>query len=227
MIALHPTEPLVAVASYFSKIVQVRDLRTGAVVKALTMDQGGYFVAWHPQGHTLAVSETGTGEIRFFDKETYRDLHEKGPPGIGIRFFFSHDGDYLATYGWVGDVDLFEVATWRHLMRVPNAPTKTHLRFSADGRRLAGIFGEGRAGPWKVGVGDVWRQVAMGQDMGNSPSTLSLSHDGRLMATCLAGKIGLLDVRTGASLGSLPMGDDHLRFLAFEHARAVAWSRVT
>src|SRR5262249_55964484 len=53
-VRLHPTGPFVAVNSYLHRLVQVRDLRTGAVVARFEppwRGNGGF--AWAPDGRTL------------------------------------------------------------------------------------------------------------------------------------------------------------------------------
>src|SRR5207237_761508 len=118
VIALHPTEPLVAVASYFTKVVQVRDLRTEKVIKSLDMQASGFHVAWHPEGHTLAVSD---GEnIRLFDRTTFQHQRSFGSAGTGgARLFFNHSGDQLAVTGWDGFVRLYDIATGHLSFQVP------------------------------------------------------------------------------------------------------------
>src|SRR5262249_38668270 len=55
-IALHPTELVVAVCSYFTPVVQVRDLQSGEVVASLPQGSNPGGVAWHPDGRTLAIA---------------------------------------------------------------------------------------------------------------------------------------------------------------------------
>src|SRR5262249_14603272 len=62
-IALHPSQELIAVCSYFSRTVQVRDLNTGRLVAGLTRAVGSGTCAWALDGRTLAVSGWNSGDI--------------------------------------------------------------------------------------------------------------------------------------------------------------------
>ncbi len=70
-IALHPTEPLVAVSSYFGNhVVQLRDLRTGEVVASLPQSDGVTAAVWNRDGQYLAVGLDHAKPIRLYDLAT-------------------------------------------------------------------------------------------------------------------------------------------------------------
>jgi tRNA A-37 threonylcarbamoyl transferase component Bud32 len=115
VISLHPTEPLVAAASYFAKIVQVRKLENGAVVASLDMPKGGYSVAWHPAGHLLAASDGDGTTIHLFDHDTFHEQSRIQSGGEGSRLFFNHTGDMIAACDWAYHVSLIDVVSGRPL----------------------------------------------------------------------------------------------------------------
>src|SRR5262249_53538931 len=116
-IALHPTEPLVAVSSYDARVVQIRDVRTGKVVASLPQTAGVTHTAWRPDGQTLAVGYPDPPLIRLYDRITlqpYRTLE-----GGGVNFTFNQAGDRLAGHDWPWAVDLFDVDTGQRLFAIP------------------------------------------------------------------------------------------------------------
>jgi WD40 repeat protein len=220
VIALHPTEPLVAAASYFARNVQVRDVRAGKVVKSLEMPHSGSHVAWHPAGNTLAASD-GDGEghaLHLFDLAPFR-RRTIGPTGGGARVFFSPDGNHLAVHDWGRSVRLFEVATGQMLFRIPYTQPIDFLCFHQDDRRLAGFTERGRLGIWQVGDSREYRTlVRQPPHEGAIYHQASISADGRLLAVAMTGGVGLWDLETGTFLNLLPLQsrDDYLSFVLFE-----------
>jgi WD40 repeat protein/Tfp pilus assembly protein PilF len=219
VIALHPTEPLVAAASYYAKDVQVRDVRTGKVVKSLEMPHSGSHVAWHPAGHTLAASD-GDGEghaLYLFDLATFRS-RTIGPTGGGARVFFSPDGNHLAVHDWSRSVRLFEVATGQLRFRIPYTQPIDLLCFHQDGRRLAGFTERGRLGIWQVGDSREYRTlVRQPPHEGAFYGQASISADGQLLAVATTGGVGFWDLETGRFLDLLPLHSRDLsHFVLFE-----------
>ena len=219
-IALHPTEPLVAVAAYSAKVVKIRDFRTGEVIKSLDLSSSGFSVAWHPQGHTLAVG--GGGVIRLFDRATFAcRMTFAANAGGGERLFFNHTGDRLATYGWNGALHLYDAITGQLLFRVPNARPMIALRFDRDDRRLAGSVEGDRLGIWQVGDGRECRTLVR-QSMSADKTYLgaSVSPDNRLLAVCVGDGVSVWDLDSGNELGFLPL--KRPRFAHFEPAPRAA-----
>ena len=215
-IALHPTEPLIAVAAYSAKVVKIRDFRTGEVIKSLDLSSSGFSVAWHPEGHTLAVG--GSGVIRLFDRATFAcRMTFAGNSGGGERLYFNHAGDRLATYGWNGAVHLYDAITGQLLFRVANARSMIALRFDRDDRRLAGSIEGDRLGIWQVGDGRECRTLVR-QSMSGDKAYLgaSVSADSKLLAVCVGDGVSLWGLDSGNELGFLPL--KRPRFTHFESA---------
>jgi len=214
-IALHPSEPLVAVAAYTAKVVKIRDFRTGEVIKSLDLpSSSGFHVAWHPKGHSLAVS--GGGVIRLFDRETFAcRLTFAGNVGGGERLYFNHAGDRLATYGWNHAIQLYDVATGHVVFRVPNAKPIFALRFDQDDRRLAGFIEGNRLGTWQVADGREYRTLVRRSAPGEGAYFgASVSPDSKLLAVSMSDGVGLWDLDSGKELEFLPL--KRTRFVHFE-----------
>jgi len=214
-IALHPSEPLVAVASYLARVVKIRDFSTGEVIKSLDIpSSGGFHVAWHPKGHTLAVS--GGGVIRLFDRATFAcRLTIAASGGGGERLYFNHAGDRLATFGWNCAVQLYDVATGQVLFRLPNARPIFALRFDRDDRRLAGFIEGDRLGIWQVGDGREYRTLVRRSIPGDGTYLgASVSPDSKLLTVSMADGVGLWELDSGRELEFLPL--KQTRFVHFE-----------
>jgi eukaryotic-like serine/threonine-protein kinase len=219
-IALHPTEPLIAVAAYSAKVVKIRDFRTGEVIKSLDLPSSGFSVAWHPQGHTLAVG--GGDVIRLFDRATFAcRMTFAGNTGGGERLYFNHAGDRLATYGWNGAVHLYDAITGHLLFRALSARPMFALRFSRDDRRLAGSIESDRLGIWQVGDGRECRTLVR-QSMSGDKAYLnaSVSPDNKLLAVCVGDGVSVWDLNLGNELQFLPLRRP--RFAHFEPAPRAA-----
>jgi serine/threonine protein kinase/WD40 repeat protein len=199
---LHPSEPWVAVASYFGKVVQVRDWTTGAIIKTIEMPEACSHVAWHPAGF-LAASEGDGPNIQVFDRTTFERQKKLGPISGGSYIYFNHSGDRLAVIGWDASLRLFDFGTDQLLVQLPYTPT-VRLRFSADDRRLAGFIRDGELGIWEIADGREYRTLThhTGRQTGDSAA---VSPDGRLLAANLTDGIGIWDLAAGAKLAFVPV----------------------
>ncbi len=111
VIALHPTEPLIAVGSYFNPILQLRDVRTGQVTASIPVPSGVNGLAWRRDGQKLAVTLTDVLQIRLYDRanwQLYQTLFSRQNP---TTVTFNQAGDRLAVYGWSYQTDLFDAET--------------------------------------------------------------------------------------------------------------------
>jgi serine/threonine protein kinase/WD40 repeat protein len=209
-IALHPTEPLVAVCSYFNRVVQIRDVRTGEVVASLPQSTGTTHTAWHPDGQTLAVAAADGGLVRLYDRITlqpYRTLEVAGSDGL--RIAFNHAGDRLAVAGWSAAMELYDIGTGRKLLKT--VPVVGPRRFSLDDQYLAGALQDGKIGIWQVGDGRECRTLvhpALPDKLNSGFMSLSPHRDGRLLAAGMTDGLGLWDLATGNELAFVPMNGE-------------------
>lgn len=216
-IALHPTEPFVAVGSYLARVVKVRNYRTGALVQTLNLgDATAFHVAWHPDGHTLAVSSSDA--IRLFDRDTFMcRLTFAAAGGGGERLYFNHSGDRLASYGWNSAVHLYDAASGKLLCTASNARSIIGLRFSKDDRLLAGFLEGNQLGFWQVGDGREYRTLArQAGARGGAYLGASVSVDNQLLAVCMSDGVALWDLASGNELEFLPL--KRACFVQFEPA---------
>jgi serine/threonine protein kinase/WD40 repeat protein len=227
-IALHPTEPLVAVASYFGPVVQVRDVQTGTVLASLPQPARALSVAWHPDGRTLAIGYE-SHHIRLYDRTTwrasgtvfktvlpYRTL-ETGAVVTSIAF--DPAGDRLAMLGgWVGILELFDVGTGQKLMA---ASKWSACRFSQDGLRLAGAVQSGKLGIWQVAGGQEFRTLERTVLHSRERYLAAAVHpEGRLLAVAKADGVGLWDLASGSQVAFIQAAGPNNRVL-FEQSGAL------
>jgi WD40 repeat protein len=212
-IAIHPFLPLVAAVSYSSPLLQVRDLKNGAVLLSPTLPwPRSAECVWSPDGRLLAVSEGDAGRIQLYTFEAVpltlrftRTLQGAGTGGT--RICFNPAGDRLAMRGWNGKVHLFEVHTGRLLFSTPSllsAGSNVLLRFDPSGRRLAGArVGEQqqRIGLWSVADGREYRVLGRPRpEVGVRAGRPAIHPGGRLAAQRVPDGLVLFDLETGREL---------------------------
>jgi serine/threonine protein kinase/tetratricopeptide (TPR) repeat protein/WD40 repeat protein len=204
-IALHPTEPVVAVSSYFGPVVQLRDLRTGLVVASLPPPARPTGVAWSPDGRTLAVGYVESNVVHLYDRTTLQPYRTLEGAGAGVDLTFNHAGDRLATTAWGGAVALFDVGTGQKLFTTTVGSSTR--RFSRDDRRLAGAVQDGKVGIWQVGDSRENRTLVRKDLPAKINYHLAAIHpDGRLLAVSMGDGFGLWDLATGSELAFIARG---------------------
>jgi serine/threonine protein kinase len=155
---LHPTQPLIALFSYFDNCLQLRDLRTGEVRAEVNRPQGFVHAAWSPDGRTLAVGSGDDERVFVFDRRLNR-VRRLVTWDHGVQVAFNHAGDRLVSTGWQGRFQLWDVFTGRLLFTAPGAFGMPTLRFSRDDRWLAGAISGRQLGIWRVGAGRDYRTL--------------------------------------------------------------------
>jgi WD40 repeat protein len=221
VIALHPTEHLVAVASYWGPVVQVRDVRTGEVLASLPQPARAASVAWHPDGRTLAIGYD-SHHIRLYDRATWQPYRTLETGAVVTSIEFDARGDRLAMGGgWVGIVELFDVGTGQRLMAsLPSSAWYT-LRFSRDGLRLGGGVKGGKLGLWQIAGGQEFRTLERYVLHTMEKYFVAAVHpEGRLLAVAKRDGVGLWDLATGSQLEFIPGGGPNNRVL-FEPSGAL------
>jgi WD40 repeat protein len=219
---LHPTEPVVACCSYFSRTLQIRNLESGAVLFSLTLPWtagGTGRCAWSPDGRTLAVPDGNGGPIHLYRFDVVaRSLHltraVSEPPsncgGLAVRL--NPLGDRLVGRGWGGTIHLFDVPTGRWLFSSLSLPglDKESTRFDPSGTRLAAArvgAREERIGLWSVADGREYRAVVHdGPGQTNGP--LAIHPGGRLVAQAFPDGVALFDLETNreVAFAATPLG---------------------
>jgi WD40 repeat protein len=214
----HPTEPLLAGFSYFSRVVEVYDLQTGAVVASATSTwpNGNGRGDWSPDGRTLLVPEADGTRIQeyAFDASppALRPLRTlEGRPYQGAPCLTFHPtGERFVTRGWTGTVHLFDAGSGQRLLKTPPSgwTDGIELHFDRTGQRLAAARVEDtndRIGVWSYASGLEYRSlVATG--WAERPFGPAVHPRSRLAALGRADGVALFDLEAGRELAhvSLP-----------------------
>ncbi len=216
---LHPTEPFAATYSYWHKLLQVRDLRTGEVCVELKLPwRGSGICAWSPDGHSLAAADGDSGLVHLYAFDpAHPNLHLasmlKAPGSGGTSVHFNPAGDRLATRGWNDVVHLFDVVNGQLLFstRPTRSSSWAELQFDPSGGRLAAA----RVGPQRQQLGvwsvaDAREYLALlhsGQGRHYPESLHAVHPGGRLVAFSLTDGLALFDLQSGCEQAFVPIAE--------------------
>ena len=203
MFALHPTEPLVAVASYTDQVLQLRDLGSGKVLASESQVDRPLALAWHPDGRTLAVG-TNRRQICLYDRRTWQVYRTLETDFFPTSMAFDAVGDCLAANEYGLNMELLRVATGERLMKAPSTPSV--CRFNRDGLRLAGGVQHGTLGIWRVAGSQEFRTLARSKPFPPNGYYIdvALHPDGRMLACAMTDGFGLWNLENGAEIGFIP-----------------------
>lgn len=160
-VALHPTEPLVAVWSFHGPDAEVRDLRDGRTVGFLPSGLYPFAgLAWLADGNTLATSIPG-GIVLHDRTQQYKKTREI-PATIGPALLTAApSGSLLAAVSANHDIHLLNTATGQTLFRLPpTSKAVPRLRFNSDSTKLAAGIVNDQLNIWAVGQGEAQRLLA-------------------------------------------------------------------
>jgi WD40 repeat protein/tRNA A-37 threonylcarbamoyl transferase component Bud32 len=230
--SLHPTEPIVAVFGSSldgSKLLQLRDLKTGDVLWSLRLPRRGGICAWSPDGRTLAVSDGVLGEVKLFAFEPGRSSLRlnrilRTPGDAGLDICFNAAGDRLAgRRGWGGPVSLFDTETGRLLFATPGGENIGGFHFDQSGERLSGAGGE-KIGVWSVADGREYRALVHDRPERGSHNCFwpAVHPHGRVAAVQLGLKPGHRTDGYGTALFDLETGRE-LAFFRVEEGGGMPW----
>jgi WD40 repeat protein len=218
----HPTEPFLAVASYFKPVVQVRDLRTGAV-SSVTTPAVNSWAAWRPDGRVLWVQPGESDRIQeyAFDPTAPEPLRPtrtiEGPVQGAAHMAVNPAGDRFVTNGWSNTFHLFDAVSGQLLMPTPALPCwPSWPRLDRTGTRLAfAVVGDEnkRLGLWSVAEGREYRYL-LHTESGESRSQPAVHGRGRLAAIGRRDGFALFDLESGRELDHVrwPGGDTSAQF---------------
>jgi WD40 repeat protein len=205
--------------------IKVWDAQTGQELLAIQgVNSDGFgSVAFSPDGKRLASGSSSMGplgetpkpgEVKVWDAQTGQELVTlKGHTGSGVRVVFSPDGKHLASCA-DNTVRLWDVQT-RPNPRVlkGEAGSVASVAFSPDGKRLTagssnGPIRFGDINPNRPGDIKVW-DAQTGQELPalkghtGSVSSVTVSPDGKRLASAGGGEVKVWDAQTGQELLSL------------------------
>jgi WD40 repeat protein len=116
-------------------------------VSSATLIQSSLFL---DGGHTLATADV-SGWIVLWDVETHRILRSWQAHSSGIRSLaLSADGRTLASGGYDEELVLWNVATWRAMLRLKHPAPIFSASFSSDGTMLATGGDDGMVRLWRA-----------------------------------------------------------------------------
>ncbi len=185
-----------------SPTCQILETETGGLVRSIILAGPGDWVAWSPDGTTLATVRART--IHLWDAATgVRRATLEGHTNGGVRPGFHPAGTLLASNGWESRLRLWDPisgGSW------PGAPGDSLIsgHFSRDGRI---VLSQGeRLTAYQVEPALEFRTL---QSVTTGPGHfegLSIGHDGRILAAGTGRGVVLWDLARGAEIGFLTIG---------------------
>jgi serine/threonine protein kinase/WD40 repeat protein len=212
-------------AAVFGNLLQVVELQTGKVVWQQLIPGAWPFVAWQPDGKTLAVyQEVGGAEAIFslWDTSTRQQIGRlEGMGGGGPSCAFDHSGTLLAGSSWEGTLRLWDPLTGRQLFSTLGM---REGRFSPDGHYLVTTENDDKLRLVEVAPGIDYRTLTGNPLAGKKFFTdSSLSADGKWLAAGLNGGVGVWDLVTGKNLAFFEAPAAH--FVSFEPGALLSMGR--
>jgi WD40 repeat protein len=192
MLAFSPDGKRFLAASRESSAVHLVDLEAVPGSKDLELPEHVGALAWHPGGRHFAAACRGIGAHASRDLNIYfasLDGAEaprvlRGHGSVVVAMAFNHGGDLLASVGWDGTLRLWHPYSGEELVRSASPLTSARgLQFSGDDS----VLGYCRSNS----VLSLYRPIASEEhfllrgDTGAMYSALSLSPDGRLLASAV------------------------------------------
>ncbi|HWB13393.1 MAG TPA: protein kinase [Pirellulales bacterium] len=225
-VKLHPTAPFLAACSYSQRVVQVRDLASGAVMASAMPPWPGNngHCAWSPNGRTLVVSQGDGGQIQEYafdpgagDLQPARTLQGGMAQGCSCLLFHP-DGHRLVSRGWSNHVTLFDVLSEQPSFSTHALAWATGLRFDRSGERLAAArvgTHNNRIGLWSFAGGEEYRCLIHAGNQkvtGNNAKSPAVHPGGALAAVGLADGVAFFDLNTGRELAQIASGSVSVQF---------------
>ena len=197
-IALSPDRQILAIG--YSRTVELRDIGTGRVLQAFTLNNklsffgGIHIVKFSPDGQRIVCG--GVSDIlTSWDVSTGDPLHTfTGYMSRTLSLSFSPDGQKLASPSSDGNIRLWDVNTG-HLTRVlENYTGSMDIAFSPDGQILASAGAVGDIYFWDTETGQLSEVLRKHR---SGVRSLAFSSDGQMLVSGdYSGAIGVWDVRT-------------------------------
>jgi RNA polymerase sigma factor (sigma-70 family) len=185
-------------------MVRVWDVASGQERLATQADWSKFSGPWvlSPDGRILAIAPTGQEKVQLWDTRNLQELpalpNQPAQPVNGLQF--SPDGKLLAAYYPDARVDLWDVATGRHVRQIQGGKMRIlSVAFQADGIVLVGtefgavVLWDAAAGKFRLAFGHASGIVA-----------LAFTPDGRTLIT--GAHVGDATIRRWDALTGREMG---------------------
>jgi WD40 repeat protein len=206
-LAFHPGGGQMAVGYLGANVASVYDAAGGTLLTDLPVGQMWFqVVAWHPDGERLAVAGHDP-RIQIWNVALKRKVATlEGHMQRVTTVTFHPDGELLASQGWDGQLLLWHPSSGRQLMRL--ASSVSPANFSADGRHLGVVWGDGRADLLEVTPTREYRTLvsSAGAGRGSYDFFGDITPDGRLLVVGMEEGARLWDLRHGREVAALPAG---------------------
>jgi eukaryotic-like serine/threonine-protein kinase len=200
-VSLAPTATALAVVR--EGVLEVQDFATNQMLWKLSGEFSTPEPAWSHDGGQLAVGDGSNDRILLLNGKTGAVERELQAEGLKPTLLCFHpDGRRLASVGANRFLRMWDTQTGAIQWQGGAAPRV--LQFSADGRKLAFAPGHLEAALAELAPEDVWRELRGEPSRAALSSSVVVSADNRLVATCGAGEIRIWDARLGRQIQAFP-----------------------
>jgi WD40 repeat protein len=204
-IFLDPTGRRLAASCNQEAALATLDVESGKLLRKEKTPPGLTAAAWSPNGGRLATAFT-RWPVWVWDVETGRMVVVcTGHQGSVQQLAFDRDGELLVGSDEDDTVRLWDARTGRQLLSSPGGGAP--LQFSPDYQRLALARNGLVFGTWRVSVSREFTVLRSEQGDGLTAEGLSVSPDGRLLASPHKDGFRLWDLAAGKEVAFLPCRD--------------------
>jgi serine/threonine protein kinase/tetratricopeptide (TPR) repeat protein/WD40 repeat protein len=223
VVALHPTEPLLASGSYFTNRVLLRDYQTGWTVQVIRPPWPCCsFLTWHPDGGRLFVAAGDVNQVQeyLFDP-SLRQLRParllRVPTSGGSVIAVNPAGDRIAICGW-GPPALLDLETGQALFQTRHMKVLSHFGFAADGHSVIGTYGfpRGRISYGVLSAGDAREVRTIPLSSPGGWRGPVVHPDGRLAVIPQGDRFIFVDLAALRDMGVVKLGSGRGVGLAFD-----------
>jgi serine/threonine protein kinase/WD40 repeat protein len=195
-----------------SATCQILEAQTGRLVRSVPLPAPAYWVAWSPDGTTLAMG--GNRTIYLWDAGTgTRRATLEGHTNGGLIAAFHPTGNLLASNGWEGRLWLWDPVLGRPWLNLAGHEWSHGCNFlSHDGRIV--LEREDQLSTYQIDPAREYRTLAHPASRPIEYGAPSMRHDGRVLAVGTSLGVVLWDLAHGAELDFLPIGPT--TYLQFE-----------
>jgi tetratricopeptide (TPR) repeat protein/WD40 repeat protein len=210
-IAIHPTHPNVALATYHQSKIQIRNWQTGDLVfESANNSEGGRAtsVDWSPDGRTL-VAPNDHGLCRYqFDPEhetvlPLEPLITDSANGNGTVIRFNDKGDHLLSWGWGNYLAIIEYGSGRLIMK-SEAVNRLSNSWDSDEFWAGFCLRNDQLQAMSLAVGREYRLLNF-SDQNQCRGNLAIDPEGNFLVTFQNQHLKVLNARTFETLAQLQL----------------------